>query len=103
MVELKLKPCNRSVAPPCRFRILTDLYFLPIRAALEQLRELVAAGNDYLKRKSGGGGGEHNRALLEDSAAYITRIFDVFGLIARPEEVGFPARGAQSEANVSVS
>ena len=71
---------------------------------MEQLRELVAAGNDYLKRKSGGGGGEHNRALLKDSAAYITRIFDVFGLIARPEEVGFPARGgAQGEANVSAS
>ena len=80
---------------------LQNCAFILFRAALDQLRELVAAGNDYLKKKSGGG--EHNRALLKDSAAYITRIFDIFGLIARPEEVGFPARGAQSEANVSVS
>ena len=76
--------------------------FIPYRAALDHLRELVSAGNDYLKKKSGGGG-EHNRALLKDSAAYITRIFDTFGLIARPEDVGFPARGAQGEANVSAS
>ena len=71
---------------------------------MEHLRDLVSAGNDYLQKKSGKGGGEHNRALLRDSAAYITRIFDVFGLIARPEEVGFPARtGGQGEANVSAN
>ena len=70
---------------------------------MEHLRDLVSAGNDYLQKKSGGGG-EHNRALLRDAAAYITRIFDVFGLIARPEEVGFPARtGGQGEANVSAN
>ena len=69
---------------------------------MDHLRELVGAGNDYLQKKSGGGG-EHNRALLRDSAAYITRIFDTFGLIARPEEVGFPARGSQGEVNVSES
>ena len=75
----------------------------PFRTALEHLRDLVSAGNDYLQKKSGGGG-EHNRALLRDAAAYITRIFNVFGLIARPEEVGFPARtGGQGEANVSAS
>lgn len=72
----------------------------PFRAALEHLRDLVSAGNDYLQKKKG----EHNRALLRDAAAYITRIFDVFGLIARPEEVGFPARtGGQGEANVSAN
>ena len=41
-----------------------------------------------------------NRGLIKSVAAYITGIFDVLGLIAKPEEIGFPSSSGQG-ANVS--
>jgi cysteinyl-tRNA synthetase len=68
------------------------------RAALDNIRELVASGNAYFDKKKSG---DHNRALLKDTAAFITRIFSVFGMMANPEVIGFPAAaGSQGGANV---
>ena len=70
------------------------------RTVLEAIREVVVKSNAYLEKKRGADGEGVNRGLLKSVAAYITRIFDVMGLIPRPEEVGFPAASKQA-ANVS--
>ncbi len=72
------------------------------RAVLEAIRDLVGKGNAYTEARRGGDSGAVNRGLLKSVAAYITRIFDVLGLIGRQEEIGFPASSQQS-ANVSFS
>ena len=69
------------------------------RTVLESIRELVSRSNVYLDGNRGTSQAL-NRQLLKNVAAYITNIFDVLGVIARPEEVGFPAGGEQA-ANVS--
>ncbi len=68
------------------------------RTALDALRDLVAAGNAYIDAR-GGSATEVDGALLKGVAAYITRIFDVLGLIPG-QEIGFPASSKQN-ANVS--
>jgi cysteinyl-tRNA synthetase len=64
------------------------------RTVLETLKELVGSANAYVEANRATPGGI-NRQLLRGTALYITRIFDVLGLVARGEEpVGFPAAGA---------
>jgi cysteinyl-tRNA synthetase len=61
------------------------------RTVLETLKELVGSANAYVEANRSTPGGI-NRQLLRGTALYITRIFDVLGLVARGEEpVGFPA------------
>ena len=67
------------------------------RSALDAIRELVSNANLYIVNKSNG---RPNRTLLKNVAQFITRIFDVLGLISRPEEVGFPSSN-DGAANVS--
>jgi cysteinyl-tRNA synthetase len=63
------------------------------RTVLETLKELVGSANAYVEANRASPGGI-NRQLLRGTALYITRIFDVLGLVARGEEpVGFPAAG----------
>ncbi len=63
------------------------------RTVLETLKELVGSANAYVEANRATPGGI-NRQLLRGTALYITRIFDVLGLVARGEEpVGFPAAG----------
>lgn len=64
------------------------------RSALEEIRELISAANIYIDANRTRG--TLNRQLLKSTAHYITRIFDVLGLIARDEAIGFPAGGAAS-------
>jgi len=56
------------------------------------VRELVVATNAYIEKVRAGG--NVNKQLLKNVAAYITRIFDIFGLISREAAVGFPTGGA---------
>ena len=67
---------------------------------METLRELVIKGNAYIEAKNKAAQSP-NRNLVKQVAAYITRIFDVLGLMARPEEIGFPSSSAGQGANVS--
>jgi len=64
------------------------------RRVLEGLRELVVATNAYIEKVRVAQG--VNRQLLKTVAAFITRIFDILGLIAKEESVGFPSAGAAS-------
>jgi len=64
------------------------------RRALETLKELVSNSNSYIENVRISG--TVNRQLLKTVASYITKIFDVFGLISREESVGFPTGGGAS-------
>ena len=68
------------------------------RSALEAIREFVSNANVYIEGKRATGSA-FNRVLLKSSAGYITKIFDMFGLISRPEDIGFPTSQGQA-ANV---
>jgi hypothetical protein len=76
-------------------RILIIVDNIDTRSVLDSIRELVSRSNVYirnnteLKRSN-------NRQLLKNVAAYITRTFDVLGLIGKNEEIGFPAGGEQA-------
>jgi len=58
---------------------------------LYSVRELVVATNAYIERVRVGG--NVNKQLIKNVATYITRIFDIFGLINREALVGFPTGG----------
>jgi cysteinyl-tRNA synthetase len=64
------------------------------RTVLETIRELVSTANAYVESHRATPGAL-NRQMLRAVALYITRIFDVLGLVSRGEEqvVGFPASG----------
>merc|ERR1712076_162228 len=64
---------------------------------LYAVRELVVATNAYIEKVRSGGA--VNKQLLKNVAVYITRIFDIFGLISREAAVGFPA-GGSAEADL---
>lgn len=68
------------------------------RSVLEAIRVFVGNANTYIEKKRTDGE-PHNRNMMKNAAAYITQIFDVFGLIAKPEEIGFPTSQGQA-ANV---
>lgn len=57
------------------------------RSVMESIRELVSSGNSYIMEKAKGNQ-SNNRALLKNIGVYITRMFDILGLISKPEEVG---------------
>ena len=64
------------------------------RLVLETIKELVGVANAYVEANRASPAGL-NRQLLRGTALYITRIFDVLGLVGRGEEqVGFPAATA---------
>ncbi|XP_059079587.1 cysteine--tRNA ligase, cytoplasmic-like isoform X1 [Tigriopus californicus] len=67
------------------------------RTALEAIRTLVTQVNSYMERygKTPGGTLSVNRQLLKSCAVYITKIFDTFGLLAKPEAIGFPSGAGQ--------
>ena len=58
------------------------------RTVLMSIKELVTLCNAYMMQKSDGKLPK-NRALLKDIAVYMTKIFNILGLNAKPEEVGF--------------
>ena len=62
------------------------------RTALEALRDLVSVSNVYIEKQRVSG--NINKQLLRNIAAYITKIFNIFGLIAQEETIGFPAGGS---------
>jgi len=62
------------------------------RTALEVLRDLVSVSNVYIEKQRTSG--NINKQLLRNIAAYITKIFNTFGLIAQEEAIGFPAGGS---------
>jgi len=68
------------------------------RKALETLRELVSSTNAYIEKVRLSG--TVNRQLLKTVASYITRIFDVFGMIASEEALGFPTSGSSGGADL---
>jgi cysteinyl-tRNA synthetase len=68
------------------------------RVVLETIKELVGFANAYIESNRAQPG-SLNRQLLRGTALYITRIFDILGLVARGEEpVGFPAASGGSAA-----
>jgi hypothetical protein len=66
-----------------------------------QHRRQVSRSNVYIVTVQGSSAGP-NRQLLKNVAAYITKIFDVLGLMSRPEDIGFSSGGDQG-ANVSIT
>merc|ERR1712243_177102 len=50
--------------------------------------------NVYIERLRSSG--NVNRQLIKNVALYITKIFDVFGMISKDEDVGFPSGSAGS-------
>jgi len=54
------------------------------RKVLESIRDLVNVGNSYIQNNE-----SRNRVLLKKTATYMTRIFNILGLNAKPEEIGF--------------
>jgi len=66
------------------------------RGVLDSIRELVSAANIYIDNNKD----RKNRQLLANIAAYITNIFDIFGLVsAGGKSVGFPAGGSSEAAD----
>jgi len=72
------------------------------RTVLMSIQELVVNTNNYIentraanKAKSGNESAQ-NRGLLEDVAVYITRIFDILGLIPEPRKIGFSSSNKES-------
>ena len=65
------------------------------RTVLETIRELVTTSNAYIEKTRATSGGV-NRQLIRKVAAYITRIFNVFGLLAQTESIGFPTGSSES-------
>jgi cysteinyl-tRNA synthetase len=68
------------------------------RTVLETMRDLVSYGNSYIMEKSQSSQ-PCNRAMLKNIASYITKIFDILGLISKPEEIGF-ATSENASVNV---
>ena len=64
------------------------------RTVLETIRELVSQSNVYIEKLRSTGA--VNRQLIKNVAAYITKIFNVFGMISKEESVGFPSGGSGS-------
>ena len=70
------------------------------RAVLEAIKELVGAANAYVESHRATPGAL-NRQLLRGVALFITRIFDVLGLVARgDEQVGFPVAATSGAADL---
>jgi len=65
------------------------------RSVLETIRELVTTSNAYIEKTRVTQVGV-NRQLIKKVAAYITRIFNVFGLLAQNESIGFPSGSSES-------
>ncbi|CAH0552626.1 unnamed protein product [Brassicogethes aeneus] len=55
------------------------------RSCLEALRDLVTAGNLYLRDRK-----PQNQVLLYDIGIYITKMLTIFGAISEPSKLGFP-------------
>merc|ERR1719270_2198235 len=72
------------------------------RTVLMSIQDLVVNTNFYIEStrsaNKGKAGNEsvQNRGLLEDVAVYITRIFDILGLIPEPRKIGFASSSKES-------
>jgi len=64
------------------------------RTVLETIRELVSQTNVYIEKLRSSG--SVNRQLIKNVATYITRIFNVFGMISKDDEIGFPSGSSGS-------
>merc|ERR1712128_346755 len=64
------------------------------RTVLEIIRELVSQSNVYIEKLRSSGA--VNRQLIKNIATYITKIFNVFGMISKEESVGFPSGSSGS-------
>jgi len=74
------------------------------RTVLMSIQDLVVNTNFYIESTRSANKGKasnesvQNRGLLEDVAVYITRIFDILGLIPEPRKIGF-ASSSKETAN----
>jgi len=72
------------------------------RTVLMSIQELVVFTNSYIESARGANkanpanNSPYNRGLLEDVAVYITRIFDILGLIPEPRKIGFSSSSKES-------
>lgn len=66
------------------------------RSVLDAVRDLIAASNVYLRDSK-----SPNRLLLRDIAYYLTKIFQMFGVIPSHSLIGFPTLQSDG-ANVNV-
>ena len=67
-----------------KFLLSSTIDNIDTRKVLESIRELVNVGNSYIQNNE-----SRNRVLLKKSAMYMTKIFNILGLNAKPEEIGF--------------
>ena len=92
-----LRQCKEDV-----HRALCDN--IDTRTVLMTIQDLVVNTNLYIENSTSKETNRskdvqdpiHNRGLLKNVAAYITSIFDVLGLIAGPEKIGFASSSKES-------
>ncbi|CAG2120101.1 unnamed protein product, partial [Medioppia subpectinata] len=65
------------------------------RSACEHIRRLIAASNSYLQECSQ----SPNVTLITNISVYITNIFDIFGVGAKDQTIGFTSDGAEAGGN----
>jgi len=70
------------------------------RTVLEALRVLITSTNGYIETARVAG--SVNRQLLRNVAVYITKIFDVLGMIKMDETVGFPSASGGAGAGMDL-
>jgi len=87
-MNLKLEKCKACVHSAFCDNIDT-------RTVLETIRELITSANVYIEANRSTG--SLNRQLLKNIAVYITKIFDVLGMISGGEGLGFPSGGGTGE------
>ena len=64
------------------------------------IKDLVSQTNSYIEGNRSAGK-ECNRGLVKNVGSYITRIFDVLGLIDSQDKIGFPSSGVKEGVDVS--
>uniref|UniRef100_A0A0B6Y7U9 Cysteine--tRNA ligase, cytoplasmic n=1 Tax=Arion vulgaris TaxID=1028688 RepID=A0A0B6Y7U9_9EUPU len=65
------------------------------RAAMENIRELLSAGNSYIS-SARSHQRQPNRTLLLNVAGYITDLLRIFGAIPKDQSIGFPQSGTNN-------
>merc|ERR1719273_2408780 len=84
----QLRDCTEQV-----HRALCDN--IDTRTVLMSIKDLVSNANLYIESKRSSKE-THNRALLKNMASYITNIFDILGLITKPEQIGFASSNQEA-------
>ncbi|XP_071809472.1 cysteine--tRNA ligase, cytoplasmic-like [Asterias amurensis] len=94
--ELKLNEQFQN----CRARVNEALCdSIDTKASLEGMRVLIGQCNIYMQERRSAKVAP-NRMLLQNTAAFVTKMLRIFGAIEGDEPIGFPMNGAGKNSNV---